>query len=268
MGVGNESQRTWAGIDSHAHLAMEAFREDREEILARACQAGIAEILTASTTLADSPANVELASREGAPGIWASVGVHPHEAKTWKNGDEERLADLSRADRVVAIGETGLDYHYDFSPRETQRDVFARQVRLARRLNMPLIVHCREAAADVGSILEDEGAEECGGVLHCFTENEAFARRCLALGFYISFSGILTFRNSGPLREVAAAVPGEKLLVETDAPYLAPVPHRGRRNEPAHASLVLEALARIRGSEPAALSRTIRDNFKRLIARQ
>lgn len=257
-----------ACIDSHAHLAMPAFGEDLDRVLERAARAGVTDILTASTSLADADSNADLARRDGRPRLWSAVGVHPHEARTWRDGDETRLEALSRRPGVVAIGETGLDYHYDLSPRETQREVLARQVRLAARLALPIIVHCREAAADVGEILEREGGRASGGVLHCFTEDEAFARRCLDLGFYISFSGIVTFKSSSALREVARKIPEDRLLVETDSPYLAPVPHRGERNEPERASVVLQALAKIRGASLPALAASIRANFSRFIGRR
>jgi TatD DNase family protein len=244
---------------------MQAFDSDRDSMLRRARAAGISSILTASTSLADARRNTDLASEIEEPKIWSAVGVHPHEAKGWRDGDEERLRSLVARDRVVAIGEAGLDYHYDSSPRDQQREVLIRQVRLSASLRLPIVIHCREAAADTAAILEGEGACESGGVLHCFTENADFAERCLKLGFYVSFSGILTFRNAGAIREVARFIPEDRLLVETDSPYLAPVPHRGKRNEPAYVSLVLEDLARIRNKEPASLAVTIKSNFERLI---
>lgn len=253
--------RGWTCVDSHAHLAAPAFDADRHLALARARDAGVTHILSASTTLADAPANVDLAASPGEPRVLAAVGVHPHEAKSWRPGDEEKLASLAAHERVVAVGEAGLDYHYDFSPRETQREVLARQVRLAAGLKLPIIVHCREAAPDVAAILEDEGASRCGGVIHCFTEDEAFARRALALGFHISFSGIVTFKSAGSIRDVARQVPESKLLVETDSPYLAPVPFRGQRNEPARIPIIVEELARLRECDPGRLAAAITANF-------
>jgi TatD DNase family protein len=247
---------------------MAAFETDLGEILARARASGITDILTASTTLEDASKNLEIVSGSRDVSLWAAVGVHPHEAKGWGPGHEKKIEDLTRHRRVVAIGEAGLDYHYDLSPRERQRDVLARQVRLAARLRLPIVIHSREAADEVAAILEGEGAGEHGGVIHCFTEGESFARRSLELGFYISFSGIITFPKAEAIREVARLVPEERLLVETDAPYLAPAPHRGRRNEPAHAALVLVELARIRGAEPGDLAATITANFRRFIDRK
>ncbi len=244
---------------------MAAFDRDRAEILARARASGITDILTASTTLEDASKNLEIVSGSRDVTLWAAVGVHPHEAKGWGPDHERKIEELARGDRVVAIGEAGLDYHYDLSPREQQRDVLARQVRLAARLRLPIVIHSREASGEVAAILEGEGAGEQGGVIHCFTEGESFARRSLELGFYVSFSGILTFPKAEAIREVARLVPEERLLVETDAPFLAPAPHRGRRNEPAYVGLVLAELARIRGAEPGALAAAISANFRRFI---
>ena len=246
---------------------MSAYEGDLGEVLAAADADGVTGILTASTSLGDVPRNLSVAAHGGTPAIWAAVGIHPHEARTWDDTTEAKLTEASGQARVVAIGETGLDYHYDFSPRETQREVFARQVRLAAEAGLPIIVHCRKAAGDVASILESEGGKQSGGVIHCFTEDAAFARRCLAMNFYISFSGILTFRNAGHLREVARLVPESRLLVETDSPYLTPVPHRGARNEPRRVRLVLEALARERDVDPAALSDAVTRNFHTLFTR-
>jgi len=259
---GSGTGRSWTCVDSHAHLATAAFDADRDLALARARAEGVTHILCASTTVADSPANVALAASCTEPFVVAAVGVHPHEAKGWLPGDEEKLAALAAHEKVVAVGEAGLDYHYDFSPRETQRDVLVRQVRLAIRLGLPIIVHCREAADDVAAILEDEGASRCGGVIHCFTEDEAFAQRALALGFYISFSGIVTFKTAESIRDVARRIPEGRLLVETDSPYLAPIPFRGKRNEPARVPLVVEELARLRGCPPARLAAAVTENFR------
>ena len=256
---GNDGR--WPVIDSHAHLSLAESPEDLRRILEGALEDGVTEILSASTSLADIRATLDIATSTTAPEIWAAVGVHPHEAKTWTEEHHERLGREAAHPRVVAIGEAGLDYHYDFSPREIQRDVLARQVRLAVEKGLPIIIHCREAADDVASILEAEGGRRCGGVIHCFTENAAFAGRCLDLGFYISFSGILTFGNAEELSEVARQVPRSRLLVETDSPYLAPVPHRGRRNEPRHVRHVLEALALARGEDPALLAGALTANF-------
>jgi len=249
-------------IYSHAHLSMPLFAEDLPRVLERAAAAGMTDVLTASTSLADAERNAALARPEGTPRVWSAVGFHPHEAKSWREGDDEILAGFFLRPGVVAVGETGLDYHYDLSPRPVQREILARQVRLAARLERPIIVHCRDAADDVLAVLEGEGAGRCGGVLHCFTESAAFAERCIALGFYISFSGILTFKNAGHLREVARGIPADRLLAETDSPFLAPIPHRGERNEPERASVVIAALAELRGVSKAEIAGTICGNFR------
>ncbi len=257
----------WPLIDSHAHLAMAAFTGDLPEVLERAAAAGLAGILTAATSLADMESHLAIAESASDPPVWAAVGVHPHEARTWTDGHEEALTRAAERPRVVAVGEAGLDYHYDLSPRDKQREVLARQVGLAARLGLPIVVHCREAEEDVASILEGEGGRSCGGVIHCFTGDGRFAQRCLDLGFHISFSGILTFPNAADLREVARKIPASRLLVETDSPYLAPVPYRGRRNEPSHVRLVLQTLASLRGVEPADMAAVVCENFRSLFRR-
>lgn len=254
-------------VDSHAHLATDTFAQEIPSLLDRAFQAGISEILTASTSLDDAERNLEIARSEGPVRVHAAVGFHPHQARMWRDGDHERLEDLLSDENAVAVGETGLDYHYDFSPRELQRQVFGRQVNLAARMKKPIIVHCRNAADDVSAILEAEGGRESGGVIHCFTESDEFARRCLDMDFFISFSGMVTFKKAERLRETARWVPEDRLLVETDSPYLAPEPHRGKRNEPALAAVVLGALADLRGRDRDSLASAIRSNFHRFIHR-
>jgi TatD DNase family protein len=244
---------------------MDAFAQEIPALLERASNAGIAEILTASTSLGDAERNLEIARSGGPVRVRAAVGFHPHQASLWRDGDHERLEALLSDENVVAVGETGLDYHYDFSPRDRQREVFARQVNLAARVRKPIVVHCRNAAGDVATILESEGGRESGGVIHCFTENDEFARRCLDLGFFISFSGMVTFKKAGSLRETARWVPEDRLLVETDSPYLAPEPHRGKRNEPALAAVVLAALADLRGRDRDSLASAVNSNFHRFI---
>ncbi len=264
---GANGGEAWPLIDSHAHLAMAAFAGDLPEVLERAAASGVAGVLTAATSLADMESHVAVAESASDPPVWAAVGVHPHEARTWTDGHEEALARAAERPRVVAVGETGLDYHYDLSPRQKQREVLARQVRLAARLGLPIVVHCREAEEDVASILESEGAGKYGGVIHCFTGDGRFAQRCLELGFHISFSGILTFPNAADLREVAREIPASRLLVETDSPYLAPVPYRGRRNEPSHVRRVLQTLASLRGADPAEMAAVVCENFRSLFRR-
>lgn len=251
-------------IDSHAHLEMEAFDSDREHVLSRAKASGVRTIL--SLGLLDEAASYEKAFRlvEAHSELLTAVGCHPHDAKIFGPDGEARLASLARRDRLVAIGEIGLDYHYNLSPPEVQRDVFRRQIRVARELRLPIIVHQREAEPDLLTILDEEKAAEVGGVLHSFTAGLATARAAIERGFFISFSGIVTFKNAAPLREVARALPLDRLLVETDCPYLAPVPNRGKRNEPGFVLDVARAVAALQAVSFEEFERVTTRNFEAL----
>ena len=239
-------------FDSHCHLADEAFEGDLDAVVARARGAGVGGALCILD--ATNPAEAARAGRVAAawPAVRFAVGVHPHQAGRFAERPDEvepRLRDAVAARAgACAVGEIGLDYHYDFAPRDVQRDVFRRQIRVARELERPIVIHTREADGDTFAVLEDEGAPPPGGVFHCFTGDAATARRAVDLGFHVSFSGIATFKRADAVREAAAAVPWDRLLVETDAPYLAPVPHRGRRNEPAWVARVVDAVAEVRGA--------------------
>ncbi|MBN2431054.1 MAG: TatD family hydrolase [Acidobacteria bacterium] len=254
-------------IDSHAHLEMPAFDDDREAVLERARRAGVIFILSIGN------AQPEEGSMERAlqlcrhhSGLATTAGIHPHDARIASDRWYRQIMDLAGEPEVVAIGEIGLDYHYDFSPRDRQRDVFRDQLILARELGLPIIVHSREAEADTLALLAEYWSPpHPGGIMHCFSGDVDMAQRCLALGLHISFAGNLTFRNAGTLRTAAAAVPPDRLLAETDAPYLAPVPHRGRRNEPAHVALVIEALAETHGLPAPEMARHTTHNFKKLL---
>ena len=246
--------------DSHAHLTMEAFDADREEVLERARRAGLRHLCTIGSLARDAEGAVALAERHDF--VVATVGLHPHDAKLWDDGSAGRLESLAQHPRVVAIGEIGLDYHYDHSPRDRQRDVFREQIRLARRLALPIVIHTREAHEDTLRILEDEKAAEVGGVFHCFSGSHEMAGFALKNGFRVSFSGSLTFRNAGPLREVAARVPPESLLTETDAPFLSPHPYRGRRNEPLRVVEVVAHLAQLHGATPEEMGERTAANFE------
>jgi TatD DNase family protein len=197
----------------------------------------------------------------------ASAGIHPHEAKLATEAAYDEIAGWAREGRIVAIGECGLDFHYDHSPRPVQVEVFRRQVHLAREVGRPLIIHTREADPETADLLEKEGAAEVGGVIHCFTGSEDLARRALALGFCISFSGIVTFPRAGTIQNVARTVPLDRLLVETDAPFLAPPPHRGKRNEPAFVVEVARFVASLRGQTVEEIAAAARVNFTRLFGR-
>ncbi len=251
-------------VDSHCHIDFPEFPEGIEPLLSRMAEAGVGHALCVCVSLELFPRVLAAAQRDAR--LYASVGVHPDHADC-REPDVDTLVALARHPKVVAIGETGLDYYR--MPREDldwQRDRFRVHIRAARAAGRPLIVHTRSAAADTLAILREEGAAEAGGVMHCFTESGEVARQALDLGFYISFSGILTFRNAAELREVARQVPLDRLLVETDAPYLAPVPHRGKRNEPAYVRHVAELIADIKGLAPEAVAEATTANFFRLFS--
>lgn len=251
-------------VDSHLHLTDDAFQGEEEEVLQRAWAAGLGWVVTCGTDLGSSRRAVDLARRE--PGrVWATVGFHPHEARLWEEGSEAALQELAADPHVVAIGEIGLDFHYDHSPREVQDRVFRRQLRLARRLGLPVVVHSREAEAETLAALKEEGPVR--GLLHCFHGDEAFAAAVLDLGLYVSVGGMLTFPSMDDLRRVVATLPRDRVLLETDAPYLAPVPHRGRRNEPAWVIENGRALAALWGMEPLEVARLTTANARRLFAR-
>jgi TatD DNase family protein len=253
-------------IDSHAHLDDAQYDQDREAMLVRAQEAGIEALVTIGCDLATSRAAVELAGRHAH--VYATIGVHPHEVKHIGDDWYDALRRLARHPKVVAYGETGLDYHYNYSPPKLQRERFREQVCLARELNLPIVVHTREAQEDTIAILKDEKAADVGGVFHCFSGDPWLAKAALDLGFYLSFSGVLTFQNAAALRDIAKTVPRDRLLVETDCPYLTPVPHRGKRNEPAYVKLVAETLAEVLSGAskitPADLGRVTSENARRL----
>jgi TatD DNase family protein len=249
--------------DSHCHIDMPQFDADREEVVARARAAGVVQMLIVGGVDDEEGHRRALRVAEEL-GFPASAGVHPHEARLATEAVYDELRGLAREKRIVAVGEVGLDFHYDHSPRPVQREVLRRQVRLARELGLPLVVHTREADGETASILEEEGAGECGGVIHCFTGGPELARRALALGFLISFSGIVAFPRAAVIQQVARGVPPERLLVETDAPFLAPPPHRGRRNEPAFVVEVARKVAALRATSLADIGDATRTNFERL----
>ena len=253
-------------IDTHTHLGDIRFDVDRDATILRAQQAGVDAFITIGCDLATSQAAVALTDRY--PFVYASIGVHPHEVKHISNSWYDEFRRLANQKQVVAYGEIGLDYHYNHSSPKEQRDRFREQVALARELTLPIIIHTREAQADTIAILKEEKASEVGGVFHCFSGDAWLAKDALDLGFYLSFSGILTFQNATMLREIAKTVPLDRLLIETDCPYLTPVPHRGKRNEPAYVSLVAQQLAYLHSGDPdltvETIGRITTDNAKRL----
>ncbi|HXZ49110.1 MAG TPA: TatD family hydrolase [Usitatibacter sp.] len=249
-------------VDSHCHLDFPGLREDLSGVLERMREAGVGYALTISTTLETYAAVREVASAR--PNLWCSVGVHPDERRDGREAGEEELVRMADDPKVVAVGETGLDYYRVEGDTEWQRERFRTHIRAARRAGKPLVIHTRSAAQDTLRIMREEGAGEAGGVMHCFTETREVAEEAMALGFHISFSGIVTFKNARALREVAASVPLERMLVETDSPFLAPVPHRGRTNEPAYVRYVAEEIARLRGIAIEEVARATTANFFRL----
>ena len=233
-------------FDTHAHLDEEAFETDRDEVIARAAEAGLVAVVTIGTTAPTSVRSVELA--EQYPLLHAAVGIQPNYASEAAAGDWDTIVELASNPQVVAIGETGLDRYWDYAPIDVQVDYFRRHLALAAERDLPFIVHCREAEADV--VRELRRAAEAGplhGVMHSFAGDVETARICLELGMHISFAGMVTFKKSDALRAVAAEIPADRLLIETDAPYLAPTPNRGKRNEPAFVRHTLECLAEVRG---------------------
>ena len=247
-------------VDSHCHIDMPAFDADRDEVMARARAAGVeAMLLIGGIDEEQGHLRALRVARE--LGLPVSAGVHPHEARLATAAIYDELRALATARRIVAIGEIGLDFHYDHSPRDVQREAFRAQVRLAREVKLPVIIHTREADDETAALLEEEGAP--AGVIHCFTGGHDLARRALALGFFISFSGIVAFPRAEVIQEVAREVPLDRLLVETDSPFLAPPPHRGKRNEPAFVVEVVRTIARLRGESPEEIGAAALANFRR-----
>ncbi|MDK9704831.1 MAG: TatD family hydrolase [Sulfuritalea sp.] len=248
-------------VDSHCHLDFPDFQGRENELLGEMKANDVGWALIAGVTLERFPGVLTLVERF--PNLYAAVGVHP-DTQEGEEPDQERLISLAAHPKVVAIGETGLDYYRLEGDLEWQRERFRSHIRAARRTGKPLIIHTREAATDTLRILEEEGAGEAGGVFHCFTETRAVAEAALALGFHISFSGIVTFKNAIQIKEVASFTPLDRILVETDAPYLAPVPHRGKLNRPALVRHVAEEVARLKGISTEALAQATTANFFRL----
>lgn len=241
-------------IDSHAHVEGQEFDADRDDVLARARAAGVEAIVCVGSGRDAGSARRAVDLARASPDLWAAVGIHPHDAARATDADFDEIRRLAGDPRVVAVGETGLDYHYDHSPPGAQRDAFRRFIRMAREVARPVVVHVRDAHADALRILDEERAGPEGAVIHCFTGTQADADAYLARGFFLSFSGVVTFKNAGALRDVAARVPDDRLLVETDCPYLAPVPMRGKRNEPAFLPHTVAAIAAARGHPPAEVA--------------
>ena len=249
-------------FDTHAHLHFPEFAGDLDAVLARARAAGVRRMVTIGTDVATSRAAAALAARE--PDVWAAVGIHPHEAAA---ADEAALTEIERlasAPRVVAIGETGLDFFRDRSPREAQTRAFTAQVALARRLGKPVLVHCRDAHAETLALLAADGPLERGGIMHCFSGDVALARLCIELGLLVSLAGPVTYPKPGALPDVARAIPADRLVVETDCPFLPPQPYRGKRNEPAYLAITAARVAELRGEPLADLAGRMSENARAL----
>ena len=250
-------------FDTHAHLDEDAFRQDIDEVIARAVGSGVTTMLAVATTVESSRATIALAAR--VPNVFASVGIHPNYAAQAKPGDWEAVEELAASPKVIAIGETGLDRYWDHTPFDVQIDYFRRQIELAKRRNVPFIVHCREAEPDVVTVLrEAAGSRQLKGIMHSFCGGRATLDVALELGLHISFAGMLTFKRNLELRELAKSVPLDRLLVETDSPYLAPQPQRGKRNEPTFVRYTAECLAEIHGRTLDEMSAITTANAKRL----
>ncbi|NKB82329.1 MAG: YchF/TatD family DNA exonuclease [Nitrospirales bacterium] len=251
-------------IDSHVHLDDPRYDSDRDAVFQRAHEAGIEAFITIGCDLSSSRAAVALAEQH--PQVYATVGVHPHEVKHIESAWYDELKALAQHPKVVAYGEIGLDYHYDHSPRDIQRTRFREQIQIARDLHLPLVIHTREAQEDTITILREEETSQMEGVFHCFSGDAWLAKDALALGFFLSFSGVITFRNATMLREIIPTVPLDRMLIETDCPYLTPVPFRGKRNEPAFVAQVAETISTILGDARTFedVARATTANTKRL----
>ena len=253
-------------VDSHCHLEYKGLVEDQAGVLTRARQAGVGQFLNISTRRSEWDQVVATATRE--PDVWASVGIHPHEADQHADLGRDVLLEATENPRVIAIGETGLDYYYDHSDRETQRDLFRMHIGVSRETGLPLIIHTRDAEDDTLEILEDElGKGAFPALIHCFTASQDFGNRVLEFGLTISLSGIVTFKNAKELQEIAREIPRNRLLVETDSPFLAPVPHRGKPCEPAFVVNTAQFVAGLRGDDVSELADYTTENFRKLFSK-
>jgi len=253
-------------VDSHCHLDFPDFAEEIDAVVARARAAGVARLVTISTRVAEGARLVALAERH--PEVYFTIGTHPHQAAEEAETDVAAMTAFAAHPKCVGIGEAGLDYHYGYAPPAVAAKVFRAQIGVARALGLPLVIHARDADDDVAAILREEmGKGAFAAVLHCFTASRALAETGLELGLYVSFSGVLTFKSAQALRDIARDIPADRLLVETDAPFLAPVPHRSKRNEPAFVVDTARVLAEVRGVELDAIAAATCDNALRLFAK-
>ncbi|WP_299746405.1 TatD family hydrolase [Rossellomorea sp. y25] len=249
-------------FDTHVHLNAEQFDEDLEEVISRAREAGVEKMVVVGF---DRPTiNRAMELIEQYEFLYASIGWHPVDAIDMKDEDLAWIEELSNHPKVVAIGEMGLDYHWDKSPKDVQKEVFRKQIHLAKKVKLPIIIHNRDATQDIVDILREEGAEEVGGIMHCFSGSPEIAQECVDMNFYISLGGPVTFKNAKKPKEVAKEIPLEKLLIETDCPYLAPHPNRGKRNEPAYVKLVAEQIAELKEVSLEEVENKTTENAKKL----
>ncbi|HKL76030.1 MAG TPA: TatD family hydrolase [Halanaerobiales bacterium] len=249
-------------VDTHAHLDFPRFDKDRKEVIKRAIDGGVKIIVNIGSSMTSSRNSVELSRRYNE--IYSVVGIHPHNADSFNLNISKKLKSLSENKKVVAIGEIGLDFHYDNSPREKQKQAFRAQLRLAKSLDLPVVIHTRDADEETLEILKEENADKIGGIMHCFASDKKMAREILDLGFYIAFGGLITFKNLNNLREVVKEVPINKILVETDAPYLTPDPYRGKRNEPLYVKYVAEKISEIKGLSKEEIAKKTTQNAKKV----
>ncbi|WP_182201626.1 TatD family hydrolase [Paraliobacillus salinarum] len=249
-------------FDTHVHLNVKQFDEDREEVIARAREAGVSHMVIVGFDHETIPKAIELAEKH--EDIYAAVGWHPVDAIDFTEKELKWLEELVDHPKVVALGEMGLDYHWDKSPHDVQKEVFRKQIRLARKVNMPIIIHNREATEDIIQILQEENASEIGGIMHCYNDAPSYVQACLDMNFYISLGGPVTFKNATEPKEVAKMVPLDRLLIETDCPFLAPHPNRGKRNEPSYVALVAEQIAALRELTVKEVQEATKKNALRL----
>jgi len=253
-------------IDSHAHIQGKEYAGEVAAVISRARESGVEKIIAVGGA-GDMSSNTEaVALAESLPDVYATVGMHPHDAKDVGEDELRKIRELTSRSKVIAVGETGLDYYYNHSPHDVQRRAFSQFIHMACETGLPIVVHERDAAQAVAELLRGEGSGKLRGVIHCFTGNYAAACVYLDLGFYLSFTGIITFKNAEPLREVVRKVPLERMFVETDSPYLTPVPHRGKRNEPAFVRLVAETVARVKGISLEDVAERTSQNVQNLFA--
>ena len=248
-------------IDSHAHLILEPFNNDRDDVIQQAFSNGITHIVQSCDNLEEIEKNLTLTKNY--KNIYSSVGIHPHEAKSWTSVSKDTIVQFTKKEKVIAIGETGLDFYYNLSPKEIQLGVFREQIKIAKEISLPLIIHTRDAFSESLEILKEE-KPACGGVLHCYTGDLETAKEAINLGFYISWSGILTFKNAAGLKSAAKEIPLKNTLIETDCPFLTPIPHRGKRNEPKYVRFVAEELAKIHNVSLEEVGNITSENTKKL----